>query len=291
MSWSLISRFTARAPQGAFGPGALGFASRSDGGTVSLREDGKVVDMELPRWAKPTLGVLTAVMDEASSLTMALTDKKGRFGVSILLDASLVNEASSSNVTAWTTVKKLGRAIGIADVEIFGDDGKLLARGRHIKFLQTGNLLADNLKTVLTLPFVDRLVTRYLDRLPVHPPSQATSLDDLFAIDVHNEVPIRSGHCNPFGSLHGGASCLLAEHLATNHLAAEVVERPPPRAVALTATFLSSILTGDTATITAQRRLRDTDVVRRRRHRSRRRRRRLQVVRETRCRRLPPLRD
>jgi len=235
----LFGRFVARAPLGSFGAAGLGFM---EGGTVEALSVDEV-RVPLPPWCRKGLAPLVAVMDEASSLTMALRDSRGRFGVSIVLEGHRVLSSSSSSsrekptpevVTATTVVRKLGRTIGFADVEVrCATTARVIARGRHIKFLQVGNPVADNVKFVRSLPFVENLVDAYLASKKTH---DVLDVEPFFRDG--GDVAIVPELCNPWGSLHGGAACVLAERAANREVP---LEDDLVGASSLTATFLTAL--------------------------------------------------
>jgi len=237
----VFQRALARAPGGRFGPSALGFKAVEDGGSVSVSaEDSGVIKMQLPRWSQgeegiPPLATIVALIDEASSYSMALADKKGRFGVSVLLEGTLLPESKigvGEGLVATTRVRKSGRTMGFADIDICAEDGRPIARGRHIKYLQMGSIFADNVGSAARLPFVASLIESYAKRFPLHP--TASDFDEIFG-EFDREVELQPILCNPWGSLHGGAACLLAE------TAAQRLKTAGTHAISLTACFLRSL--------------------------------------------------
>ena len=89
------------------------------------------------------LSVLLAVFDDVSSWPVIAFDKKHRPGVSINLYAEFLQGSSGAfpvirggdtlNITA--TINKLGGQIGFIDLKAYDHDNKLIAIGRHTKFL------------------------------------------------------------------------------------------------------------------------------------------------------------
>jgi len=254
----MFGKFVARAPKGRFGSSGMGFMSAEDGG--GIRNNGAFdpdsVRLRLPPWCLrrdgvPPLAALVALMDEASSYAMALRDKRGRFGVSILLQGSLLRRRECpGEVVATTTVRKLGRTIGFADVEVrCAETDAAIARGKHVKFLHVGNPLADNAATLARLPGFESLFDAYVSTLPLHAPTDAADVPELFGLR-DNAAQVVPALCNPWGSLHGGAACVLAEHVAQEGVA-----------LSLTATFLSAIRSPDAAVVQATPRTDDPAVV------------------------------
>ncbi|XP_065062323.1 acyl-coenzyme A thioesterase 13-like [Rhopilema esculentum] len=80
-------------------------------------------------------GLISSVIDTAT--TMALTTAgKGKRGVSLELSVSYISAAKLGEVlTIQANCKKVGNTIAFTESSITNEDGKLIATGKHTKFV------------------------------------------------------------------------------------------------------------------------------------------------------------
>jgi acyl-coenzyme A thioesterase PaaI-like protein len=154
-------------------------------GGFSVVERGRVVDF---KYAVPSylctgaggtmpLSAILAVLDETSSFASIACDEHLRPGVSVGLTATSVRPVGPSageTLTFRSKVVRLGRKLGWIDCVVLGDDGALVAQGRHTKYLDMG--AAWNL-----LPHPDDAsfpLMRQLALLTGHPAQPVVAVDD-----------------------------------------------------------------------------------------------------------------
>jgi acyl-coenzyme A thioesterase PaaI-like protein len=99
-----------------------------------------------------TTSTILALFDELSTYGLMLSDKVPRGGVSVHLSTEVVKECyAGQNVTISTKSDKIGKALGYCTMELLDEDGSVLARGKHIKYLPLGKLW-DFLASPMILP-------------------------------------------------------------------------------------------------------------------------------------------
>jgi acyl-coenzyme A thioesterase PaaI-like protein len=80
-----------------------------------------------------------AVFDELSSYAVVIKDKNCRFGVSVFLSTELLHDIpAGSEVIVAVNAVKVGRTLGFIDMKMLDKDNRLVAHGRHIKYLPMG---------------------------------------------------------------------------------------------------------------------------------------------------------
>ena len=87
------------------------------------------------------LSTMLAVLDETSSFASIACDKHLRPGVSVHLTATSVRPTgptAGETLTFRSRVVRLGRKLGWIDCDVHGEDGALVAKGRHTKYLDMG---------------------------------------------------------------------------------------------------------------------------------------------------------
>lgn len=84
-------------------------------------------------------GAIMAVFDEVSTYATTMKDKTHRPGLSVHLSTEILqNVYAGEEVTVLTQADKLGKSIGFCSMELLNKKGELVARGKHIRFLQMG---------------------------------------------------------------------------------------------------------------------------------------------------------
>eukprot|EP01034_Spumella_vulgaris_P021419 gene21419-27449_t len=89
--------------------------------------------------------------------------KTSRGGVSVHLSTEIVGKAvAGEEVVLKTTSDKIGKALGFCTMELHTTDGRLLARGKHIKYMPMGSLwdfIASPMFLPITLAIYEYLTT------------------------------------------------------------------------------------------------------------------------------------
>lgn len=232
----LFFRYSARSRDGAFGAKYLGLRLQDDEYPGSAHIDGAcVVRTQLPAWCvradrRPPLAAIVALLDEASTCTIAMHDRSARFGVSVQLSGTLATKApvisADTTITVRTQIRKIGKNLAFVDVQVCaGPQEQLILRGNHIKFMPRG-LFLDNIGRPFMRSIVETYYNTFLSSGPINAfeGSHPLYFDDVFALEdivvdedalaCRANLVLSREHCNPVGDLHGGAACLLAEHLA-----------------------------------------------------------------------------
>jgi acyl-coenzyme A thioesterase 13 len=80
-------------------------------------------------------GVLALLVDEAGTVALASEDRESRPGVTTDLNVSYLTPGRPPRVVARARALKVGRTLGYVQVDIFNDDGRLVAQGRMTKFM------------------------------------------------------------------------------------------------------------------------------------------------------------
>ncbi|CAM9868520.1 unnamed protein product [Scytosiphon promiscuus] len=105
-------------------------------------------------------GVTTALFDEVSTLAMVIADRTYRPGVSVSLSCHMFHPvAPGERVTFKSRGLKFGARLGYGEASMYREDGKLAARGRHVKHLPMGRAW-DLTATPLLFP----LARKYMGR-------------------------------------------------------------------------------------------------------------------------------
>ncbi|XP_039270213.1 acyl-coenzyme A thioesterase 13-like [Styela clava] len=85
-------------------------------------------------------GLICTLVDTISTLAIAST-KDNKFGVSVDLNVSFISAASpGEKIVIESEVLRTGKNLAFANVNILKEDGKLVATGRHTKYLGLGNV-------------------------------------------------------------------------------------------------------------------------------------------------------
>jgi acyl-coenzyme A thioesterase PaaI-like protein len=84
-------------------------------------------------------GAIMAVFDEISTYSTVMRDKTHRPGLSVHLSTEILKPVyTGEKVTVLTKADKLGKTIGFCSMELLNQQGELVARGKHIRYLQMG---------------------------------------------------------------------------------------------------------------------------------------------------------
>jgi acyl-coenzyme A thioesterase PaaI-like protein len=207
----------------------------------------------LPVQNKPCLSASAtmALFDEYSSMCLMMKDRNVRGGVSVVLTADMHSLCpANADVTIITTATKIGKTIGFCDVKMVDKDGKLIASGSHVKYIDMGkvwdymmqpsvigytmkiyDIVGEKLRGT---PLGDKLLVLFGKKEVRH----ASTLEPPFVIvgaayedfglaplndttdDTNKEnmrkhaVHVKPHMCNYFGKLHGGAAAMIAEYCA-----------------------------------------------------------------------------
>jgi len=260
MSGEFFLRYSARSRLGYFGSRLLGVMLKEDGGTVSIDpKRPNILECRLPKWAiredkKVPLATIIALMDDASTYSIALEDRRGRFGVSVQLSGVVSKNPPqldhNTQIIFDTQCKKIGHTLAFADCFVSCKiTGQLIAHCEHIKYLPSGFIM-DNAYRLLEIPLFRDGLQAWISSQP----EPKLPIEELSEIP-HSEFEVSKDLCNPVGALHGGGSCVLAERCAAINLSQESVNAWP---VAIKSTYLSSLKPGQF--VTFKRQLLDTDL-------------------------------
>jgi acyl-coenzyme A thioesterase 13 len=80
-------------------------------------------------------GILATLVDEVGTVALASLDREGRPGVTTDLNVSYLSPGRAPRVIAEARALKVGRLLGYVQVDVRGEDGKLVAQGRMTKFM------------------------------------------------------------------------------------------------------------------------------------------------------------
>jgi acyl-coenzyme A thioesterase 13 len=80
-------------------------------------------------------GVFALLVDEAGTVALASEDRDGRPGVTTDLSVSYLSPGLPPRVIAKARALKVGRTLGYVQVDVFNDDGRLVAQGRMTKYM------------------------------------------------------------------------------------------------------------------------------------------------------------
>ena len=173
------------------------------------------------------LSAYLALFDEYSTIVLAHEDRTTRPGVSVSLFAQLQSDVSSIKIGQEIDIKvrvtKIGNIFGFADAEaICCESGKVIASGKHVKYLPAGSYVQSLLLGPL-LPLTAWITSKETlfgaGGTQIETPLESnitmdealslnTSADqgnDENAIDEANDAVnffVQDHHCNPNGSLH-----------------------------------------------------------------------------------------
>lgn len=96
---------------------------------------------------------ILALFDEFSTYGLMSHCKTSRPGVSVHLSTEIVEPVpAGQEVVIRSQSDKIGKALGFCSMQLYTTDGKLLARGKHIKYLPMGSAW-DFLMGPMMLPF------------------------------------------------------------------------------------------------------------------------------------------
>jgi acyl-coenzyme A thioesterase PaaI-like protein len=196
-----------------------------DGGYTSF-EDGKPLMYEYtvpsrichPSASMP-LSAILSIIDETTTWASMGEDTHRRPGVSISLDASLVEPdrpaMAGDRLLFASSVQKIGKTLGFATCEVSCvESGRVVARGNHIKLLDMG-LVFRILMGETCFPLTLALVRLLASTSPSARPPPQISADD--AGRFEELLTPLSTHVAPDGSVFAKFMCL-DEHLQETSL-------------------------------------------------------------------------
>ena len=180
---------------------------------------------------KPTIGLLTALMDELTTVACFAVGQPSAPGVSLQMQTELVQPktdlSSLTELDVVNVVTKLGRTVSTTRTEFrHPDTQELLAFSSHVKYMPTGSWLLD---WILSNKFCYGIYQR-LVVTPVQVPQYEHKALQSEVIGAHLQ-PVSVGHAkfqvtaehtNPFGGLHGGCHAMVMEVVATTFAQAEM---------------------------------------------------------------------
>jgi acyl-coenzyme A thioesterase PaaI-like protein len=106
---------------------------------------------------------ILAVFDEFSTYGLMSQCKTSRGGVSVHLTTEIIGKSvAGEEVVLKTNSDKIGKALGFCTMELHSKDGRLLARGKHIKYMPMGSLwdfIASPMFLPITLAIYEYLTT------------------------------------------------------------------------------------------------------------------------------------
>ena len=210
------------------------------GGTLRVEHvggDESVVSVEVPRWCcsasdgRLRLSAVLGIMDEASTYAgICVWDQGHRPGVSIQLEGrathpqGFIDTGAGERINIRTTKVKAGKTITFLKASIERGTN-VLAQCSHIKFMPMGfpldHIFHPKVKNV-SMPLVER-ITR---KIPLHDHAMPESIDDILGLTDSTSsaatkaysILVSEIHGNPMGSIHGGASVMLAELAAEKRM-------------------------------------------------------------------------
>jgi hypothetical protein len=192
-----------------------------------------------------------ALFDELNTSSFLAHDRQSRPGVSIHLSAEMTNPIfADDDVKFIFKTDKIGKTLGFSTMTIVSkEDGKVLARGKHIKYLPRGFLLDSLLTFVFPLIFsitewlstnitffkkytpqrvISSIITgskRQNIDIDVDEPSAVfnslgvkKSQGDGFKDFIAYEFKVQSHMTNIPGTLHGGAIAMSIEQALRLHI-------------------------------------------------------------------------
>lgn len=177
---------------------------------------------------KPVLAVSSAIalFDELNTSSYFLHDRKQRPGVSVHLSAELKNIANADDEIKITfNTDKIGKTLGFCTMAMYAADGKMIARGHHIKYLPRGFIQDVILVQLFPLLF------RILDWLSSNIPYCKLWTPENFSIAMFSRTSSKDGKNYPEVDVDAAVTASVFDSLklsrADNHTAAT---SPPLRA-------------------------------------------------------------
>ena len=200
---------------------------------------------------KLTMGLLTAVMDELTTVALFRTGLPSPPGVSLHMSTERALGADTTNphhmpqltlenlseVNVINQVTKLGKTVAHTRTEFrCPRTHQLLASSTHIKYLPMGSAFLDwafSSPSALTvyhqlfvklvevpihepLPLFTHVLQQHIEYTEYHP--RDTTLDTATEKISMATFTVTQLHTNPFGALHGGCHAMIMEDVATRHV-------------------------------------------------------------------------
>lgn len=204
-----------------------------------------------------------AIFDDLSTVHLLGVDTSCRGGVSVHLSTTLLrNVPAGSDLTLRCIIDKLGKSMGFVTMEMVDTaSSTVVATGKHVKFMPTGNFWVD----LLSRPFLLAPLIQYglyedgstiFHRLGLLKPGKpkeytcgegpAAAYEYLGLSPATNTLRVHGLISNPLGSMHGGAVGMTAEWAALQSADGKAKAAAGQAVTSISATYLSA-LTGDVA--------------------------------------------
>lgn len=179
---------------------------------------------------------ILALFDELSTFSIMAKDKSHRPGVSVHLSTEIFQTIyPQETLTMFVKGDKIGKTLGFCSLEVFNRDGKLIARGKHIKYLPMG-FFWDFLNYAFILPIALNIYellmkTAYFSNILKNKkhlnddknvdPQEVEIFNEFNVIsDKENKyhrnqsyVNVTPSLMNAMGALHGGAAAMIIEKI------------------------------------------------------------------------------
>lgn len=206
-----------------------------------------------------------AIFDDLSTVHLLGIDTSCRGGVSVHLSTTLLRRVPvGTDLTLRCTVDKLGKSMGFVTMEMVDSaSSAVVATGKHVKFMPTGNYWVDLLsRPFLLAPLIKHCLyddgSTLFHRLGLLKPSRpkeyncgegpAAVYDYLGLAPADNTLKLKVHGLisNPLGSMHGGAVGMAAEWAALQSPDGKAKTGMGQVVTSISATYLSA-LTGEAA--------------------------------------------
>lgn len=213
------------------------------------RKDNKILNTIEETKPLMSTSAILALFDEISTYSCAIKDRNHRPGVSLHLTTEIIHPKqlyANESIKIMTHTDKIGKTIGFCSMEILSSDNIILARGKHIKFLDTG-IIFDYLLNPYVFPIILQIYDWFFAKKTIAIPKDFPSIDGIgkvfnilglnkiVANDVsisyddsdttannilhHNDntsyyaMKVNPITRNMLGNLHGGALGVAIEHV------------------------------------------------------------------------------
>ena len=214
-----------------------------------------------------TVGLLTALMDELTTVARFAVGQPSPPGVSLQMQTELVESTSSlsslsslDQVDVVNIVTKLGRTVSTTRTEFrHPQTQELLAFSSHIKYMPTGSWFLD---WILSNKYLYGIYQHFMV-MPVQVPMYETKALHTEVIGAslepssvgHAKFQVTAEHTNPFGGLHGGCHAMVMERVATTFAQAQLGGGETKNIVlqAMQIDYLRAAKRGSTVEVTCER--------------------------------------
>uniref|UniRef100_A0A7R9ZJM3 Thioesterase domain-containing protein n=1 Tax=Craspedostauros australis TaxID=1486917 RepID=A0A7R9ZJM3_9STRA len=174
--------------------------------------------------ASPTLGTMTAIMDELTTNACFAVGQPSAPGLSLHMDMEwLIDDPTTlfgtdrKELDVVNIVTKLGRTISFTRAEyVHPVTQQIVAYGTHVKYMPTGSFFLD---IIFNKSWAYALY-KAVYRVNTADVPNTYPLQDVIATHMqhtglgHATFHITREHTNPFGGLHGGCHAVLMEAVA-----------------------------------------------------------------------------